>query len=287
MAASKKNTIPAVDATDKAINSGTENTENTANTTPVVDNTKIIHATLKGIGFDPKGFYSQWVEDSEDAIADLDKKIKKGKLTEEQKTAILGMFATMKQANTPKVKEIHVCPVDVASDYAVAWGIRQQMLAQYNAAKKAVDVLYCAILDETKLDLDEAKTAVVKAGFGVNAKNGTIATAKGKTDGEHGNAGTTRVQTGCTITVGDVSYNGWKDLAKSLVTSVFKGDDASCNYPVNTRILEKLVEMDLPVTVHITPTLVGGTKDAAMVEWNKSKLHDKLAEYPSIAVVVK
>lgn len=286
MAQSKKNTIPAVDATDKAIDNGTENTENTANTTPAVDNTKVIHATLKGIGFDPKGFYSQWVEDSEDAIADLDKKIKKGKLTEEQKTSILAMFVSMKQANTPKVKEVHVCPVGVASDYAVAWGIRQQMLAQHRAAHAAVDKLYCETLDSTKADLDAAKAAVVKAGFNVNAKNGTIATGKGKTDGEHGNAGTSRVQTGCTITVGDVSYNGWKDLAKNLVTSVYKGDTPT-NYPVNTKILEKLVEMELPVTVHVTPTLVNGTKDAALDAWNKSALCAKLAEYPTITVNVK
>lgn len=289
--AKNKNTTPQIDATDKNANLDNGKVDNAATDNSKADY-KALQATLKAAGIDSKGMYTEYTNDPEDVKDTLEFLVKKNAknakvgITQEIMDAALSMFAAMAKANAPKVKVAHVCPVDVASDYAVAWGIRQQMLAQHRAAHAAVDKLYCETLDSTKADLDAAKTAVVKAGFNVNAKNGTIATGKGKTDGEHGNAGTSRVQTGCTITVGDVSYNGWKDLAKNLVTSVYKGETPT-NYPVNTRILEKLVEMDLPVTVHITPTLVNGTKEAALVEWNKSKLCAKLTEYPTITVNVK
>jgi hypothetical protein len=291
MAASKKNTIPTADNTDKVIDGSNGKVDNAATDNSKADY-KALQATLKAAGIDSKGMYTEYTNDPEDVKDTLEFLVKKNAknakvgITQETMDAALVMFAAMAKANAPKVKVAHVCPVDVASDYAVAWGIRQQMLAQHRAAHAAVDKLYCETLDSTKADLDAAKAAVTAAGFSVNAKNGTIATGKGKTDREHGNAGTSRVQTGCTITVGDTSYNGWKDLAKNLVTSVYKGDTPT-NYPVNTKILEALVAMDLPVTVHITPTLVNGTKDAALDAWNKSALCAKLTEYPSIVVNVK
>ena len=273
--------------------------DSTNTNTPAVDSVKVDIAKdtnkllvnkMKSVGIDAKGLYTEYDNPStqSDAIDMIDFMVMKHKLTTDDKAAILAMLNAMQVANAPKVRTVKVIPEGLAEDFAQAWYTRQAVLTAYNAAKTEVDKFWCASLDASKTELDAARAAVHTAGYGTDLKTGHVKTTgkAGTTDGNHGNAGTSRVQTGCTITVGTVSYNGWKDLAKNLVTSVYK-PDTSTNYPVNTAILAELVKMELPVTVHITPTLVNGTKDAALEAWHKSALFAKLGEYSSITVEVK
>lgn len=296
MAQSKK-TTPQVDAIDKNANLDNGKVEMVPAVVPAADVIKTayaaLNATLKAAGFDHKALYTRYSADpddvKEDLAAQVTKHAKNANKGFDQSTmdSVVAMFDAMAKANAPKAKLVKAIPAGLAEDLAQAWFHRQQVLAAYEAAKKAVETLWCEPRDVSKNELDAACKAVTDAGFSVSRKTGTIAkSGTSKTDGEHGNAGTTKLSIGwIDINIGGVEYDSWKSAVQALEPDMIVA--TSTNYLANTQFANKCAEKGLPISVSIKLALKGHTAEDALEAWNTidtntgkfaSGAHRKLAE---------
>lgn len=289
MAASKKNTIPTTDATGKA-NDGSNGPDST--TTTAIDTNKVLIGKMKAIGLDSKGLYTEWnngaldAEGNNGAVDMIDFMVMKHKLTADDKTAILAMFAKMQLANTPKVKVIKEIPTELSEAWKLAYNARQQFYVERKQAQDAFDALWNVKQGISKDALTAARTAVETAGFYVKG-DAVVATKSGSTtsDGTHGNSGKQKLSIGWTIQIGTVNYTGWKEVAEKLVPSVFKGE-TNTNYLSNTPILDKVIELGLPIEIWCKIALKDHDHAAALEAWGKSAAKAKLDSHPSITVHV-
>lgn len=282
----------ATPQTDNLGNGKVDSVETTNTNTPAVDATKLLVAKMKGLGLDSKGLYTEWNNGAVDAdgnngAADMiDFMVSKKKLTTDDKTAILEMFAKMQLANTPKVKVIKEIPEDLAQAWKSAYDNRQQFYAEKNAAYAAFDKLWNDKQAESKAAINTARTFVESAGFYVKGDS-VVATKSGSTTstGEHGNAGTTKLSIGwIDIKINGVEYDSWKSAVQALEPSMISA--ASTNYLANTHFANKCAEKGLAIAVTVKLALKDHTAEDALNAWNAladdgkfaSGAHRKLAE---------
>lgn len=293
MAQSKK-TVPAVDATDKATitDNGQVDSVPAVPAVDTKDTNKQLVAILKSAGIDTKGLFTEYCDDPDsvtDTLAFLVKKnAKNAKLGITQATmdAALAMFGAMKTANAPKIKAVKEIPTELAESWKLAYDTKQQFYAEKTAAYAAFDKVWNDKQAESKSAITAARAVVESAGFFVKGDS-VVATKSGSssTNGEHGNAGTTKLSIGwIDINIGGVEYDSWKSAVQTLEPGMIVA--TSTNYLANTQFANKCAEKGLPISVSIKLALKGHTAEDALKAWNTladdgkfaSGAHRKLAE---------
>lgn len=282
--AENSNTVPTPGTGD---NGQVENS-----TDAIKESNKILVAKMKAIGLDSKGLYTEWdggkldADGNNSAVDMVDFMASKKKLTTDDKTAILAMFAAMQAANAPKVKVIKEIPEDLAQAWKAAYDNRQQFYAEKAAAYAAFDKVWNDKQSASKDAIAKARAVVESAGFYV--KSDTVVTTKSgssATNSEHGNSGKTKLSIGWVdINIDGKEYDSWVSAVKALEPAMIS--TSPTNYLASTQFANKCAEKGLPIAVTVKLSLKDHTAEEALQAWNTladdgkfaSGAHRKLAE---------